>query len=192
MTSIISSSLQAAIVALQTARAEPVAQVTPTVPSDTSEATDSDGAAGAPDGPKGPPPPNGGMPPPPPSDGADAASLFQALLANDDSDEDGLISLAEAEASPVADLLAQDFETIDTDGDGFISEDEMAAFEGNRPSGPDGGLMPPPNDQSEEAETFVSLFETLVNTFAEASEDGSVTLEADLVSEFQQMLASIR
>ena len=57
---------------------------------------------------------------------------------NDDADRDGAISLHEAENSPVADALSTMFEAIDTDGDGRMTEAEMAEFENSMVSAQSG------------------------------------------------------
>jgi len=82
--------------------------------------------------PPGPPPGGPGMgmmPPPPAPTGMDAQSLFQSLVAHEDTDGDGLISAAEAAQSPFADLFDEVFQEIDGNSDGKISADELSDYQ---------------------------------------------------------------
>lgn len=156
-----------------------------------------------------PPPP----PPPPPSSGTgtDAKSLFDALLANDDANDDGQISVDEAESSPVADLLSQAFGTIDTDADGQLTKDEMtlaasngvlAPSGGDRPEGPgrvNGGPPqgapqgPPPGEATgNQASSATSLYESLFNALtADQGTEQTNSLSTKLAQQMMDALELI-
>ena len=148
-----------------------------------------------------PPPP----PPPPPSNssGAEPQSLFSALVENDDADGSGTISAAEIASSPVSDLLSESFSTIDSDGDGQLTQTEMTEFEGAMkeaggpppgppPSGPppDGGSAS--SDEEEDAVSVLSsLQESLVQALASSEDSASVSLDSDLAKQFLALFEEV-
>jgi len=121
-------------------------------------------------------------PPPPPmqfsgSNGANAESLFSALIANDDADGDGMISQSELSDSPVGDMFSDQFSTIDTDGDGLLSEAEFNAAEetGRGPHGPGGPPPgPPPTDSTGSTDDLTTALQALLDAM-DTDGDGSVS-----------------
>ena len=145
-------------------------------------------------------------PPPPPSgtSGTDSESLFSALVENDDADSDGAISLTEAENSPVADVLSKMFETIDTNGDGLMTEAEMGEFESSMLSAASGeaGAMsdrgdaegkgdrpPPPPPSENDSYSVTSAQESLVQALASFSDTEGSSLDALLIKNAQSAFA---
>ena len=115
--------------------------------------------------------------------GSNNAQLAEArgdLMSIADSDEDGSLSYAEfASVKPddVSDEQSQAlFKSVDTDGDGALSSDEVSAFESNRPQGPQAMMGPPPpppsddDDDDEEDTTVSSLLSKLLETLTEVND----------------------
>lgn len=142
-----------------------------------------------------------GLPPPAPAKGgADAHSLFQALVEKDDADGDGLLSQSEIDASPVSSLLSPQFTALDADGNGLLSAPEVGAAEAAlRPSemqGPKGDRPPVPAGPAPAGETGTttakSLYESLFSVMSDQAEDSStVTLDRDLAQKFLTLLQQI-
>lgn len=105
--------------------------------------------------------------------------LFDALLANDDANGDGAISADELAASPVGEMLSAQFGQIDMDGDGLITESEMATAESTaRRMGP-----PPfggPDRAAPDAGTRTDLYESLFNAINSQSGGEEVVISSDL------------
>jgi len=144
--------------------------------------------------------PEGPAPLAPAKGGADARSLFQALVDTDDADGDGLLSQPEVAASPVASLLSPQFSALDADGNGLLSEPEIGAAEAAlRPSelqGPKGDRPPAPAGpapaEATGGTTAKSLYESLFSVMAQPAEDtGTVTLDRDLAQKFLTLLQQI-
>lgn len=145
--------------------------------------------------PEGPPPP-----PPGQTTGADARSLFQALVEKDDADGDGLLSQSEIDASPVSSLLSPQFTALDADGNGLLSAPEVGAAEAAlRPSemqGPKGDRPPAPAGpapaEATGTTTAKSLYESLFSVMSDQADDSStVTLDRDLAQKFLTLLQQI-
>lgn len=105
---------------------------------------------------KRPPPP---PPPPSNSSGADAKSMFEALLANDDTDGDGQLTKDEMSLAASSGALAS----------------PAGPPQGGRPDGPPPGGKsgPPPGGQAQGAEesqsnTATSLYESLFSVLTDA------------------------
>ena len=84
------------------------------------------------------------MAPPPRSSsfgGADPRAMFEALVQSFDSDSDGKLSLGEVNALNHGGLLARSFAKVDSNRDGTLTGDEIAA------SAPWGDRMLPSGDQ---------------------------------------------
>ena len=129
-----------------------------------------------------------------------------------------MLSQEEIDASPVADLLSSQFSSIDSDGDGLLTETELDAAESSRdasatsgaagaapPSGPPPSGPPPsgpPPGSAEEGTTEAdsttattsaqSLYESLFAAMTSQSEESStVTLDRNLANQFMSLLKEI-
>lgn len=81
-------------------------------------------------------------PPPPPSDTAsNRASPGEDMLALLDADSSGGLTAAEIKDSRLAELVGDDFTSLDTDGDGALNLSELNA---HAESLMQSGSMPPP------------------------------------------------
>ena len=99
-----------------------------------------------------------------------------------DTDDDGKLSLGEFEAGSPSETsgssskASEVFSEIDTDSDGYLTEDEMASA-GPPPGGPPPGGPPPggpPGGGGMTSDTMLSLFES-VSEDTDETEDTSVT-----------------
>ncbi|OCX65832.1 hypothetical protein BFP70_06740 [Thioclava sp. SK-1] len=87
--------------------------------------------------------------------GAQAQSLFQALVTNDDVNGDGELSLAEVEDTSAAALLADAISEYDANNNGALSSTEVGAAETAAP--PAGGAPPTAAAESSSASTQSTL-----------------------------------
>lgn len=114
-------------------------------------------------------------PPPPPPKTSESSSPGEDMLALLDADESGDLSSTEIDGSQLAEMIGDDFASLDTDGDGSLNESELTS---HAESLMQSGAMPPPPPPPPQPATsdadLTSLFEGLF-----ASLDGSETATAD-------------
>lgn len=101
-----------------------------------------------------------------------------------DTDEDGKLSLGEFEAGASSKVSTEStstselFSSMDSDSDGYLTEDEMmSAMEAGPPGGgkgPPPGGMPPPGSMPTDGNTMTALFEAVSET-EETEDDTSIT-----------------
>ena len=119
-------------------------------------------------------------PPLPQGNGATAQSLFDALV------HAGHGSKDDADKSPVDQILSGIFSSLDADGDGKLSPDELkSAFANFTGTANDGSDQP----QTASTGSANSLYESLFNAMAaDDGSPGSTTRKDDLVRKFLSLL----
>ncbi|MBC7739210.1 MAG: hypothetical protein H7245_18830 [Candidatus Saccharibacteria bacterium] len=123
------------------------------------------------------------MPPPPRASsfgGADPRAMFEALVQSFDSDGNGTLSLNEVNALNQGGLLARSFGRIDTNADGAISGDEIAAV------APWGGT---PGDQGDRRGT--NLEPPLDPSSSATARDVAAVSQADSLPGFSRNLGNL-
>lgn len=118
-------------------------------------------------------------PPPPPSDNkSERASPGEDMLALLDADASGGLTATEIDGSQLAELIGDDFTSLDTDGDGTLNLSELNA---HAESLMQSGSMPPPPPPPASSEADISsLFEGL---FASLESSDTSTSEATAYAE---------
>ncbi len=87
-------------------------------------------------------------PPPPPQDSGWNPKSVTTAVASIDSDDSGGLSSSEIEESSLSKLVnAENWDSIDTDGNGEISAEELIALGGSQQGKESGPMGPPPGDR---------------------------------------------
>lgn len=165
-------------------------------------------------------PPAGPPPATPPGTGASAQSIIEALSVLSDGDTEGDTASsghAENADGAISDLLAKILSSVDTNGDGQVSEDELSAFASALSSGGDAsgtamtigtlegsGLhadeVPPglsdarpprPEEASSRGAAPESVYKSVFDALSQQQDPRGMALDGDLSNQFLNLLSEV-
>lgn len=127
-------------------------------------------------------------PPPPPSDkNSENSSPGEDMLALLDADSSGGLTSTEIDNSKLAELIGDDFASLDTDSDGTLNVSELNAHAESLMQS--GSMPPPPPPPASSGADASSLFEGLFASLE--SSDGSTTEATAYAEELYSLMLGI-